>query len=214
MELYVKLFIFLTPVIVVTAIVGLLVLMKWKKDGISYRRIILLIIWILIPQVAFLMLIRTERYFLPSLLPVLILSVYWVKHPKNILKRAYSASLIGFMMVFLAISFPIANQSYAGPSKIESLIDEYDIPHEKILTNEYAVKNLFLESDVHVIYGYDLIELQMMVIQNDYDCVIIWHHNRGAADQLSEKEINFIKTKYHNKIKAGSNFSYIEIFFK
>ncbi len=214
MELYVKLFIFLTPVIVVTAIFGLLVLMKWKKDGGSYRRIILLFIWILIPQVAFLILIRAERYFLPSLLPVLILSAYWVKHPKNTLKRAYSISMIGFMMVFLAISFPIANQSYAGPSKIESLIEEYDIPHQKILTNEHTVKNVFLESDVNVIDGYDLIELQIMILQEDYDCIIIWHHNRGSAFQLSEEKINFIETHYPNKIRAGSNFSYIEIFYK
>jgi hypothetical protein len=123
-------------------------------------------------------------------------------------------SLIGFMLVFSLISYSIANQSYAGIALIKNAVEEYNIPHKKILTNYWLISYMFEESDIHVIQDSNITRLTEKIIKENYDCVIVWHHNRGVVYQFSDEAIEFFKLNYEKSIKLGSNFSYVEIFYK
>jgi len=213
-EAALKLFIFLTPSVFMIAIAGLIFLLRHKKYGFSCDRASILVIWILVPLVAFLVLLRDVRYFLPAVLPVTMLCAYWVKGIAVGLGRAHGISLIGFVLVFLLISSSVANQSYAGVAMIKKVVDEYDIPHERILTNYGLVADMFPESKVSVICDSEGAQPNSTICKESYDCVIIWYHNRGATCQLSEEAIKNIASNFTSSVVVGSNFSYVGIYFK
>jgi len=136
-----------------------------------------------------------------------------MKKMKREVGARYKISLSVVMLIFLMISWCITNQSYAGIIQIRGKVQQYDIPHNTILTNSKIVSYIFNESDVDIIRHSNITELSAMISQQRYDCIIVLHHNRGFAYQFSDEAIEVFQRHYRNSASFGSSFSNVEIFY-
>jgi 4-amino-4-deoxy-L-arabinose transferase-like glycosyltransferase len=209
-ELVLQMMIWLTPLLILLAATGVLQSLT-ERSRKSYS----LALWLLLPLLGAIPKIRDVRYLLPIAVPFVYFSSRGLNVNGSTLRRRLKSAAIGFTLIFLAMSFVVAQQEYSGPPEAAAVLESLGLSNATILTNFPRFQTL-LPNITIVMIGPNTTPAQALelIISRRVDAAVILHQIRGAWPQPPPETVDALKPLFGVHVSGGpSSFSWYEIFY-
>jgi hypothetical protein len=209
-ELLVQMAFLLTPLLILLSAAGVLhSLLQRSRGGCS------LAVWLILPLIAAIPKIRDIRYLLPMVIPFVYFTSMGLSVGSPAVRRRLKCLAVSFTLVFLGISFVVAQQQYAGPPEAVEILESLNLSDGSILSN-FALQPLLPNARiVPLLPNTTGAQALQLVASYGVDAVAIMHHFRGAWPQPLPETVNALRPLFRAHITGGpANFSWYEIFYE